>query len=200
MSGILGGIKDRFFSKPDPTEFILEMKMHNNDIKRVQRQNEKKSNELRAKAKKEMKSGSQARVKLYMNQYMKAKSTAFSLDMFTITIEGLIFDLQNASSLQNIGLTMGKINKTLDKLGVLNISDVSKMMGQVNKQMARYGIAMDTVYSNLSDYDSFSVESYTEDDVTKEMELLSDEVLAETGTMPEKLSELMEKREKLNEK
>ena len=176
------------------------MKMHNNEVKRVQKQNEKKSIELRAKAKKEVKSGSQARVKLYMGQYMKAKSTAFSLDMFTITIEGLIFDLQNASSLQNMGHTMGKINKTLEKLGVLNISDVSKMMGQVNKQMARYGIAMDTVYSNLSDYDTFSVESYTEDDVTKEIELLSDEVLAETGTMPKKLSELMEKRENLKEK
>lgn len=200
MSGIFGGIKDRLFPKPDPTEFILEMKMHNNEIKRVQKQNEKKSNELRAKAKQEMKSGSQVRVKLYMNQYMKAKSTAFSLDMFTITMEGLIFDLQNVSSLQNMGLTMGKINKTLDKLGVLNVADVTKTMTQVNKQMARYGIAMDTVYSNLSDYDSFTVESYTEEDINKEVELLSDEVLAETGILPERVSELMEKREKVNEK
>ena len=200
MSGFFGGIKDRLFPKPDPTEFILEMKMHNNEIKRVQKQNEKKSNELRAKAKQEMKSGSQVRVKLYMNQYMKAKSTAFSLDMFTITMEGLIFDLQNVSSLQNMGLTMGKINKTLDKLGVLNVADVTKTMTQVNKQMARYGIAMDTVYSNLSDYDSFTVESYTEEDINKEVELLSDEVLAETGILPERVSELMEKREKVNEK
>lgn len=200
MSGIFGSIKKRLFPKPDPTEFVLEMKMHNNEIKRVQKQNEKKSNELRAKAKKEMKSGSQERVKLYMNQYMKAKSTAFSLDMFTITMEGLIFDLQNVSSLQNIGLTMGKINKTLNKLGVLNITDVTKTMTQVNKQMARYGIAMDTIYSNLSDYDSFTVESYTEEDTNKEIELLSDEVLAETGILPERVSELMEKREKLDEK
>lgn len=200
MSGIFGGIKDRLFPKADPTEFILEMKMHNNEIKRVQKQNEKKANELRAKAKKEMKSGSQARVKLYMNQYMKAKSTAFSLDMFTITMEGLIFDLQNVSSLNNIGLTMGKMNKTLDKLGILNVADVTKTMSQVNKQMARYGIAMDTVYSNLSDYDSFTVESYTEDDINKEVELLSEEVLAESGVLPERVSELMEKREKLDEK
>jgi len=200
LSGIFGGIKDRLFSKPDPTEFIIEMKMHTTQIKKVQKQNEKKSAELRAIAKNEMKSGSQARVKLYMNQYMKAKSTAFSLDMFTITMEGLIFDLQNANSLQNIGFTMGKINKTLDKLGVLNITDVSKTMSQVNKQMARYGIAMDTVYSNLSDYDSFSVESYTEDDINKEIELLSDEVVAETGTLPERVLDLTKKREKLDEK
>jgi len=200
LAGIFGGIKDRLFPKADPTEFILEMKMHNNEIKRVQKQNEKKANELRARAKKEMKSGSQARVKLYMNQYMKAKSTAFSLDMFTITMEGLIFDLQNVSSLNNIGLTMGKMNKTLDKLGILNVADVTKTMGQVNKQMARYGIAMDTVYSNLSDYDSFTVESYTEDDINKEVELLSEEVLAESGVLPERVSELMEKREKLDEK
>ena len=112
MSGILRSIKKRFFSKPDPDEFILEMKMHNNQIKRVQKRNQNKSIDLRAKAKEEMKSGSQARVKLYMDQYMKTKSTAFSLDMFTITIDGLIFDLQNTSSLQNMGLTMGKINKS----------------------------------------------------------------------------------------
>ncbi len=95
---------------------------------------------------------------------------------------------------------MQKGNKTLDKLGVLNVADVTKTMGQVNKQMARYGIAMDTVYSNLSDYDSFTVESYTEDDINKEVELLSEEVLAESGVLPERVSELMEKREKLDEK
>ena len=174
--------------------------MHNNQIKRVQKRNQNKSIDLRAKAKEEMKSGSQARVKLYMDQYMKTKSTAFSLDMFTITIDGLIFDLQNTSSLQNMGLTMGKINKSLEKLSVLKVADVTKMMGQVNKQMERYGLAMNTVYGNLADYNSFSVESYTEDDVTKEMELLSEEVLAETVTEPTKLEELIKKRDELDEK
>ena len=199
MSGIIKRIRDRF-RKPDINEFVIEIKMHNNDIRRVQKQNEKKVEEMRARAKKELKAGNDARVKMYMSQYMKAKSTAFSLDMFTITMEGLIFDLQNASSLQNMGLTMGKINKSLEQLGVLNVTDVSKMMMNVNKQMGRYGIAMDTFYDSLTNYDSFQVDSYTEEDVSKEINMLTEEVMAETGTLPETMEELMERREKLEEK
>ena len=199
MSGFFGKIRNRLFPKPDLTEFIIEMKMYNNDIRRVAKQNEKQAVDLRTKAKNEVKNGDQARVKLYMNQYMKVKSTSFSLDMFTITMDGLIFDLQNASSLQNIGATMGKINKTLEKLGVLKLSDVTKMMTQVNKQMGRYGIAMDTLYQGMNNYEPFAVESYTEDDINKEIKLLSDEVLAETDTLPSAVPELLEKRKKLEE-
>jgi hypothetical protein len=95
---------------------------------------------------------------------------------------------------------MGKINKTLEKLGILKISDVSKMMGQVNRSMSRMGIAMDTVYNSIDNYEPFSVESYSQQDIEKEINLLSEEVLAETGTLPETVSDLMEKREKLDEK
>ena len=199
MSGIIDGIKKRFFSKPDLTDFIIEIKMSNNQMKRVQRQNEKKADQMRAKAKSELISGNQTRVNMYMSQYMKAKSTATSLDMFTITMDGLIFDLQNAQSLQNIGQTMGKMNKTLGKLGVLNVTDVSKMMGEVNKQMNRYGIAMDTMFDSLSDYEPFEVDSYTQADVESEINKLTDEVMSEQGTLPSVVDDLMEKRKKLEE-
>ena len=154
---------------------------------------------MRAKAKTELISGNQARVNMYMSQYMKAKSTATSLDMFTITMDGLIFDLQNTQSLQNIGQTMGKMNKTLGKLGVLNVTDVSKMMGEVNKQMNRYGIAMDTMFDSLSDYEPFEVDSYTQADVESEINKLTDEVMSEQGTLPSVVDDLMEKRKKLEE-
>lgn len=199
MSGIIDGIKKRFFSKPDLTDFIIEIKMSNNQMKRVQRQNEKKADQMRAKAKSELISGNQTRVNMYMSQYMKAKSTATSLDMFTITMDGLIFDLQNAQSLQNIGQTMGKMNKTLGKLGVLNVTDVAKMMGEVNKQMNRYGIAMDTMFDSLSDYEPFEVDSYTQADVESEINKLTDEVMSEQGTLPSVVDDLMEKRKKLEE-
>ena len=155
---------------------------------------------MREKAKQELKQGNEARVKMYMNQFMKAKSTAFSLDMFTITMEGLVFDLQNANTLQNMGATMGKMNKSLEKLGILNISDVSKMMRQVNRNMGRMGIAMDTVYNSIGDYESFAVDSYSQGDIEKEINLLSEEVVAETGTLPDTVSDLEQKREKLNQK
>ena len=197
MSGFLGGIKKRFFSKPDLTDFIIDIKMSNNQMKRVQRQNDKKADQMRAKAKAELKTGNRTRVNMYMNQYMKAKSTALSIDMFTITMDGLIFDLQNAQSLQNLGMTMGKMNKTLGKLGILNITDVSKMMGDVNKQMSRYGVAMDTMFEGLSDYDSFEVDAYSQSDVENEINMLTDEVMAEQGTLPSVVDDLMEKRKKL---
>jgi hypothetical protein len=201
LAGFIKDIRNRLFPpEPQIDELVLDIKLYNNEIKRVQKSNEKKANEMREKAKEELKRGNEPRVKMYMNQHMKAKSAAFSLDMFTITMEGLIFDLQNASSLQNMGVTMGKINKTLEKLGILKISDVSKMMGQVNRSMSRMGIAMDTVYNSIDNYEPFSVESYSQQDIDKEINLLSEEVLAETGTLPETVSDLMEKREKLDEK
>jgi uncharacterized protein with GYD domain len=99
-----------------------------------------------------------------------------------------------------MGVTMGKMNKSLERLGILNISDVSKMMRQVNHNMGRMGIAMDTVYNSIGEYEPFSIESYSEQDIEKEINLLSEEVVAETGTLPETLTELEEKREKLNQK
>ena len=199
MSGIVDRIKG-FFRPPQVDEMVLDIKMYNNDIKRVQKANEKQAEEMRRKAKQELKQGNEARVKMYMNQHMKAKSTAFSLDMFTITMEGLIFDLQNANTLQNMGVTMGKMNKSLEKLGILNIADVSKMMRQVNHNMGRMGIAMDTVYNSIGNYEPFSIESYSQQDIEKEINLLSEEVVAETGTLPDTVSDLEEKREKLNQK
>jgi hypothetical protein len=199
LSGIIDRVRG-FFRSPQVDELVLDIKMYNTDIKRVQKANEKQANEMREKAKNELKQGNEARVKMYMNQHMKAKSTAFSLDMFTITMEGLIFDLQNANTLQNMGVTMGKMNKSLEKLGILNISDVSQMMRQVNKNMGRMGIAMDTVYNSIGDYEPFAVDSYSQQDIEKEINLLSEEVVAETGTLPDTVTELEEKREKLNQK
>jgi len=199
LSGIIDRIKG-ILNPPKVDELVLDIKMYNTDIKRVQKANEKQAVAMREKAKLELKQGNEARVKMYMNQHMKAKSTAFSLDMFTITMEGLIFDLQNANNLQNMGLTMGKMNKSLEKLGILNISDVSKMMRQVNRNMGRMGIAMDTVYNSIGNYDSFAVDSYSQGDIEKEINLLSEEVVAETGTLPDTVVDLEEKREKLNQK
>ena len=153
MSGIIDRVKG-FLRSPSVDELALDIKMYNNDIKRVQKANEKQAAAMRVKAKQELKQGNEARVKMYMNQHMKAKSTAFSLDMFTITMEGLIFDLQNANTLQNMGVTMGKMNKSLEKLGILNISDVSKMMRQVNHNMGRMGIDMDNVYNSIGEYET----------------------------------------------
>ena len=113
LSGVIDKIKG-FMNPPKVDELVLDIKMYNTDIKRVQKANEKQAVEMREKAKQELKQGNEARVKMYMNQFMKAKSTAFSLDMFTITMEGLVFDLQNANTLQNMGATMGKMNKSLE--------------------------------------------------------------------------------------
>jgi hypothetical protein len=87
LSGIIDKIRG-FLTPPKVEELVLDIKMYNNDIKRVQRANEKQANQMREKAKQEMKQGNEPRVKMYMNQHMKAKSTAFSLDMFTITKYG----------------------------------------------------------------------------------------------------------------
>ena len=132
MSGIFNNFLVKLgIREPDLTEFIIELKMDNKSIKRVKNRNEKNASDLKNKAKKALKDGNQARVQQYMNQYMKAQSTAHSLDMFTIAMDGLISDLQNAQSLQNIGTTMGKITGNLEKLSALDIADTTKMTAKL---------------------------------------------------------------------
>lgn len=198
MSGILNnllvklGIRD-----PDLTEFIIELKMDNKSIKRVQRRNEKNASNLKHKAKKALKEGNQARVDQYMNQYMKARSTSHSLDMFTIAMDGLIADLQNAQSLQNIGTTMGKITGNLEKLGALDVADTSKMTAKLNRQMTKLGISTEVMLDGIDSYSTFEVESYTDEDVENEINKLVDEVKAETG-LPQSTVDLLEKRKELD--
>ena len=202
MSGIIDRIKN-FISppKPDLNQFIIELKMYNGEIKRIHRQNEKRVVQFRERAKNELKKGENARVKEYMRQHMRAKTTAYSLDMFTIKMEGLIFDLQSGTTAGQMAGSMGKISTTLDKLKGLNVASVAEIMTKLNRQMMGMGVAMDTIYQQL-DTDPFEVESYTDADVSKEIELLTTEVMAQSSAeLPSvTVDDLVEERKKLDEK
>ena len=52
MSGIIDRVRG-YFRTPKLDELVLDIKMYNNDIKRVQKANEKQSIEMREKAKQE---------------------------------------------------------------------------------------------------------------------------------------------------
>ncbi|MBN2335871.1 Snf7 family protein [Candidatus Bathyarchaeota archaeon] len=202
MSGIIDRIKN-FVSppKPDLNQFMIELKMYNGEIKRIQKQNEKRAVQFRERAKNELKKGETARVKEYMRQHMRAKTTAYSLDMFTIKMEGLIFDLQSGTTAGQMAESMGNISTTLDKLKGLNVASVAEIMTKLNRQMMGMGVAMDTMYQQL-DTDPFEVESYTDADVSKEIELLTTEVMAQSSAdLPSvTVDDLVEERKKLDEK
>ena len=202
MSGIIDRIRN-FVSppKPDLNQFIIELKMYNGEIKRIQKQNEKRAAQFRERAKNELKKGEQARVKEYMRQHMRAKTTAYSLDMFTIKMEDLIFDLQSGTTAGQMAESMGKISTTLDRLKGLNVASVAEIMTKLNRQMMGMGVAMDTMYQQL-DTDPFEVESYTDADVSKEIELLTTEVMAQSSAdLPSvTVDDLVEERKKLDEK
>jgi len=200
--GITKRIKDRIFGQP-LNELITDIRIYTKQIRRTQQRFDKRVNELRDKAKQEILGGESSRAKMYMQQSLKAKNTAFSLDMFVLAMEDLAFDLQNASSVNMMAPVMGKISKSLGKLDLLKTGNVSQIMGKVNSQIERAGFSIEQIYDDIRDYEPFSISTLTDESVDLELDKLTEEVMAEgpaMGLPPSKLSELEKKRDELRNK
>jgi len=192
----------RFLSGPSLDELIIDISMYTKQISRTQRRFEKRKNELRAKAKQELLNGETSRAKMYMQQSLKAKNSAFSLDMFSLAMEDLVFDLKNASNVNQMAPVMGKISKTLGKLDLLKTSNVSQIMGKVNNQIEKAGFGIEQIYDEIKDYETFSITDLTDSDVERELDILTEEAMAEgpaMGLPPSRLSELKKKRDELRD-
>jgi len=130
---------------------------------------------------------------------LKLDKTAYSLDLFVINMENLIFELNNAQSVDNITLVLGKISKSLDKLSILKTRGVSKILGRVTRQMTKITGSTQRIMDQLSDYEPFSIEPTSSSDVDKVMDKMVSEVIAEGPAMglPEtKIAELQKKRQR----
>jgi len=190
----------RWFTGPPLNELIADISIYTRQIGRTRDKFEQRGGSLREKAKQQILEGKTQRARMYMKQHLKAKNTSFSLDMFVISMNDLIFDLKNASNVNQIGPVMGKISKTLQKLDLLKTSGVTQIMSKVNNQMERAGFSMEQIFNGIRDYEPFSISSLTDANVEEELEKLTDEVLAEgpaMGLPPSKLDELQKKRDEL---
>lgn len=193
------GEKIRNFVKGPPLEdLVIDLKMYNKEIARTRDQYKNRSTAMYDQAKECLIKGDDHRAKMYAQQYLSCDKTAFSLDMFVINMDNLIFDLNNAQSVENIGLSLGKISKCLDKLNLLKTRGVGKVMGRVSSQMEKIGFKTGQIFDQLKDYEPFSVEPSSAKDLDKIMDKMTSEVIAEgpaSGLPEAKLSELQAKRQ-----
>ena len=185
---------------PSLEELIVDLSIYTKQVGRQQKKYAQREDDLKKKAKKEILEGETIKAKMYMKQSLNAKNASASLDMFVISMENLIFDLKNASSINMMGSVMGKISKTLQKLDLLKTSNISKIMGKVNNQMEKAGFNMEQIFDQIKDYDPFTITEFSDVDVDKELEKITDEVIAEVpalGLPASKIEELQKKREDL---
>lgn len=190
----------RWMSGPSLDEMIIDIQMYTKQIKRTQKKFNQRAVEMRQKAKQQVMAGETARAKMYMKQALKAQNTSFSLDMFTISMEDLTFDLKNTSNVNQMAPIMGKISKSLEKLDILKTGNVSRIMGKVNGQIERAGFSMEQIFDEISDYEPFSIGSFSDQDVDVEIEKLTEEVMAEgpmRGLPAGRIQELQKKRDEI---
>jgi len=194
----LGDRIKNFFRGPSLEELIIDLKMYTNEIARTRDRYKQRAKNLYEQAKQCIINGDDARAKMYAKQYLNLDRTAYSLDMFVISMQNLIFDLDNARSTEQIALVLGKISKCLDKLNILKTRGVSKILGRVTRQMGKIGISMQQITNQLTDYEPFNIEPVTSTDLDKVMDKMVSEVIAEGSAMglPEtKIAELERKRQ-----
>ncbi|MCW4006385.1 MAG: hypothetical protein NWF04_07315 [Candidatus Bathyarchaeota archaeon] len=193
--------KFRNFIWGQPLEdLVIDLKMYSKEIARTRDKYKQRASTLYDQAKDCIVKGDDYRAKMYAQQHLSADRTAFSLDMFVINMENLIFDLSNAQSVENIGLSLGKISKSLDKLNLLKTRGVGQVMGKVGQQMEKIGFKTGQIFDQLKDYEPFSVEPTTGKDLDKVMDKMVSEVIAEgpaSGLPEAKLSELQQRRQSL---
>ncbi len=193
------GQKIKNFVKGPPLEdLVIDLRMYNKEIARTRDQYKTRATSMYDQAKECIVKGDDHRAKMYAQQYMSCDRTAFSLDMFVINMDNLIFDLKNAQSIDNISLNLGKISKCLDRLNLLKQKGVGKVMGKVGAQMEKIGMKTSDIFDQLKDYEPFNVEPTTAKDLDKVMDKMVSEVIAEgpaSGLPEAKLSELQAKRQ-----
>jgi hypothetical protein len=195
-------IKNRLFGPP-LEDLVIDLKMYNKEIARTRDRYKAQATTQYDQAKECLVKGDEHRAKMYAEQHLKLDRTAFSLDMFVINMDNLIFDLTNAQSVENIGLSLGKISKSLDKLNLLKQHGVGKVMGRVGQQMDKIGFKTGQMFDQLKDYEPFSVEPASAKDLDKVMDKMVSEVIAEgpAAGLPEtKLSEMQQKRQAIKGK
>ena len=183
---------------PPLEDLIVDLRIYDKEIARTRDSYRQRAETVYEQAKKNVIDGDDRRAKMYVKQYLKLDKTAYSLDLFVINMENLIFELNNAQSVDNITLVLGKISKSLDKLNILKTRGVSKILGRVTRQMAKITSSTGRIMEQLSDYEPFSIEPTSESDVDKVMDKMVSEVIAEGPAMglPEtKIAELQKKRQ-----
>jgi hypothetical protein len=185
---------------PPLEDLIIDLSMYNKEIARTRDKYRERSKTLYEQAKECLIKGDDHRARMYAQQHLNTDRTAFSLDMFVINMENLIFDLRNAKTVEEIGINLGKISKCLNKLNLLKTRGVSQIIGKVTAQMKRIGLKTGSIMDQLTDYEPFSVEPASARDLDKLMDKMVSEIIAEgpaTGLPETKLAELQKKREAL---
>ncbi|MEM2570041.1 MAG: hypothetical protein QXT67_08935 [Candidatus Bathyarchaeia archaeon] len=193
-------IKERIREKirgPSLEDLIVDLTVYNREMARTRDNYKKRGEMLYERAKEYLIKGDEYRAKIYGQQYLNADRTAFALDMFVINMENLIFDLRNAVQVEEIGISLGKISKCLDRLKLVKAAGISQILKKVNAQMERMGVKFSVIMDQLKDYNPFNVEPVSDKDLDKLMDKMISEIIAE-GTLPEtRLSELQRRREAL---
>lgn len=200
MGWDLMSIKERIREKirgPSLEDLIVDLTVYNREMARTRDNYKKRGEMLYERAKEYLIKGDEYRAKIYGQQYLNADRTAFALDMFVINMENLIFDLRNAVQVEEIGISLGKISKCLDRLKLVKAAGISQILKKVNAQMERMGVKFSVIMDQLKDYNPFNVEPVSDKDLDKLMDKMISEIIAE-GTLPEtRLSELQRRREAL---
>ena len=194
---ILKRFRDMIWGPP-LEDLIVDLKMYTKEIARTRNKYRQRAEERYERAKEHIIKGDDYRAKMYAKQHLNSDRTAFALDMFVINMDNHIFDLENAQTVNSIGLVMGKISKGLGKLDLMKTRGVSKVMGKVNRQMQRIGLSTERVFSQLEDYEPFSIEPATDKDLNITLDKMVSEVIAEgpaIGLPETRLSELEQKRQ-----
>lgn len=185
---------------PPLEDLIIDLKMYNKEIARTRDKYKARATTCYDQAKDCLIKGDDHRAKMYAQQYLNADKAAFSLDMFVMGMDNLVFDLTNAQTTNEIGISLGKINKSLGKLNLLKTRGVSKIMGKVGHQMEKIGFKTGQIMDQLKDYEPFNAEPTSARDVDNVMDKMVSEVIAEgpaTGLPAAKLSEMQQKRQTL---
>jgi len=193
----------RIWKRPKLEDLIVDLSVYVKEIERTKQKYERRAEELYRKAKKAAIEGNEFRAKTYIRQRLQCDKTAFALDMFTINMEQLIFELRNAKGVEAIGQCLGKISRSLDRLKLLNVSGITSIIGKVQSQMERIGLSTESIFNAIKDYEPFRIESLSEDEVDKEYERMLAEIAVEAPKAPEverKIEELEKKREEFKVK
>ena len=171
-------IRERIFGKKEEYTVFdvnLDLRVFNNEMKKQSRLNGSRAQQLWEQSKKYYVNNQMKQVNEIMAQRMNALDKAFSIEMFTIRMDGLIFDLQSNNSVSQSVETLAKAQKALEKLTIFDVN-AKEMMDKTFRTLTNLSKEANKIMTRMENYDPFSTIEHTSEDIQEQINLLEAEI------------------------
>ncbi len=166
--------------KDNLRDATIKLKIFNKRLMKQVKRLEMSAKQARDKAVKLRKEGDMEGSKFQARNYLQVRNQARAVDMFRTSLEGLLFKIENASTLKDVSGIFGQIGQSVATLkNQLSIPQLSEMMKNIDMDMEDFEVTQEIATEGVSNITTdLEVNDSKVDDILNEID---SEIQVEAG-------------------